>query len=166
MELRCTLTPFDLPETTAYIWSRVRTAGGDGARLFTVEAVLLIHQRSRGIPRSINVICENALISGFAEQEQPVTRRLVLEVCEEFELDERPPTAATENSTGFLHLRESAEGPNGLQGAELPLSSAGVEEPAANDISPPAAAQSGRRWRLFEEWPKTHPGDSKAGSRP
>jgi general secretion pathway protein A len=156
VELRCTLTPFDVSETAAYIWSRIRIAGGDGARLFTIEAVRLVHERSRGIPRSINVICENALISGFAEHEQPVTRRLVLEVCEEFELYEQLQTAAIENSTNVLHRRESDEGPNEVRGAELAPSSVGVEEPAAKDIPPAAAAQSGRRWRLF----------SKAGTRP
>jgi general secretion pathway protein A len=85
IELRCTLMPFDLPETAAYIASRLSTAGAQIAP-FTREAVCVIHQRSRGIPRSISVICENALISGFAENERPVTSRLVTEVCNEFDL--------------------------------------------------------------------------------
>jgi general secretion pathway protein A len=85
IELRCTLTPFDLPETAAYIASRLSTAGAVIAP-FTREAVDVIHQRSRGIPRSISVICENALISGFAEGERPVTSRLVIEVCDDFDL--------------------------------------------------------------------------------
>jgi general secretion pathway protein A len=93
IELRCTLTPFDLPETAAYIASRLSTAGAQIAP-FTREAVDIIHQRSRGIPRSVSVICENALISGFAEGERPVTSRLVIEVCNDFDLralDSRTP---------------------------------------------------------------------------
>jgi general secretion pathway protein A len=85
VELRCTLTPFDLPETAAYIARRLSTAGAEIAP-FTREAVDVIHRRSRGIPRSISVICENALISGYAENERPVTSRLVTEVCDEFDL--------------------------------------------------------------------------------
>ena len=85
IELRYTLTPLDLRETAAYIASRVSTAGADSPP-FTREAVALIHERSRGIPRLISVICENALISGFAENERLVTRRLVQEVCDDFDL--------------------------------------------------------------------------------
>jgi type II secretory pathway predicted ATPase ExeA len=99
IELRCTLEPFDLPETAAYIASRLSTAGAELAP-FTREAVAVIHQRSRGIPRSISVICENALVSGFAEQERPVTSRLVTEVCDEFDLTALlPEVAAQENGS-------------------------------------------------------------------
>ena len=63
IEIRTSLSPLELPETAAYIWSRVRTAGGDAAKLFTADAIRLIHERARGIPRSISVIGENALIA-------------------------------------------------------------------------------------------------------
>ena len=52
-------------ETAAYIAGRIRTAGGDAAKLFTREAVVLIHERSGGIPRTISVMCDNALLTGF-----------------------------------------------------------------------------------------------------
>ena len=78
--LRCEIAPFELPETAAYIASRIRTAGGEASRLFTREAVMLIHERSRGIPRTISVMCDNALLSGFALGRQPVDREIVLEV--------------------------------------------------------------------------------------
>ena len=82
--LRCEIAPFELAETAAYIASRVRTAGGDASRLFTREAVTLIHEYSGGIPRTINVICDNALVSGMALGRQPVDRAIVLEVCRDF----------------------------------------------------------------------------------
>src|SRR5262245_51051888 len=63
--LRCELRSFTLEETASYIATRVRVAGGDPARIFTREAVVMIHQWSRGIPRTINVICDNALVTGF-----------------------------------------------------------------------------------------------------
>src|SRR5437870_3172362 len=77
---------FELGDTAAYIVSRIRTAGGNTTKLFTREAVTLIHEFSRGIPRVINVMCDNALISGFALKRQPVDRDIVAEVCRDFDL--------------------------------------------------------------------------------
>ncbi len=84
--LRCDLRPLDMEETTAYIAERVRIAGGDAAGLFSREAQQLIHQCSQGIPRTISVICDNALVSGFATSQRPIGWEIVREVCEDFDL--------------------------------------------------------------------------------
>ena len=84
--LRCEIEPFQLPETAAYIATRIRTAGGVPSKLFTREGVSLIHEHSGGIPRTISVICDNALVSGMALDRQPVDRSIVLEVCRDFHL--------------------------------------------------------------------------------
>jgi len=55
--------------------------------VFTREAIDLIHQCSRGIPRTISVICDNALVSGFAGDERPIGWETVFEVCNDFDLD-------------------------------------------------------------------------------
>jgi type II secretory pathway predicted ATPase ExeA len=89
--LRCDLQPLDRGETADYIAARIRTAGGDSRQLFTREAVELIHQCSRGIPRTISVICDNALVSGFAADRKPVGSELVYEVCRDFDL--KPPAS-------------------------------------------------------------------------
>ena len=89
--LRCEVSPFDLAETAAYIASRIRTAGGEASRLFTREAVMLIHEYSRGIPRTISVMCDNALLSGMALGQKPVGRDIVLEVCRDFDLSGPQP---------------------------------------------------------------------------
>jgi hypothetical protein len=47
---------------------------------------MLVHERSRGIARTINVICDNALLSGMALGRRPVGREIVMEVCEDFDL--------------------------------------------------------------------------------
>ena len=60
---------------------RIKTAGGDAAQLFTRDAVVAIHERSRGIPRIISVICDNALVNGFAADQKPVGAAIVAEVC-------------------------------------------------------------------------------------
>jgi type II secretory pathway predicted ATPase ExeA len=84
--LRCELKPLDLAETAAYIASRIRTAGGQASKLFTREAVQLIYEFSRGIPRTISVMCDNALLGGMAVGRQPVDREIVNEVCRDFDL--------------------------------------------------------------------------------
>ena len=86
VELRCDLRPLDLGETGAYITARVKVAGGQAPALFTREAVMMIHERSNGIPRVISVICHNALMNSFAQGRKPVTTDSVLEVCRDFDL--------------------------------------------------------------------------------
>jgi type II secretory pathway predicted ATPase ExeA len=84
--LRCEIAPFDLPETAAYIDTRVATAGGDAAKLFSREAVTLVHEYSHGIPRTINVMCDNALVTAMAKGRHSVEQETVLEVCGDFRL--------------------------------------------------------------------------------
>jgi general secretion pathway protein A len=83
--LRCQLRPLTLSETSAYIEGRIRAAGGTG-QVFTSEAVELIHERAHGIPRSVSVIADNALLGGFAAGERPVGIEQVREVCRDFDL--------------------------------------------------------------------------------
>jgi general secretion pathway protein A len=84
--LRCELEPFTLDDSAAYIARRIHAAGGVPAEMFTQEAVRLIHERAAGIPRVINVICDNALVSGMALGRRRVERAVVTEVCEDLRL--------------------------------------------------------------------------------
>ncbi|HEY3383883.1 MAG TPA: AAA family ATPase [Vicinamibacterales bacterium] len=97
--LRCDLMPLDLGETAAYIAGRIVIAGGDSPRIFSREAVHLIYERSRGIPRTISVICDNTLLSGFAQGVKPVGSHIVLEVCRDFRLPPRKVAALGSPST-------------------------------------------------------------------
>jgi type II secretory pathway predicted ATPase ExeA len=72
ISLRCELGPLDLADTAAYIAGRLRIAGGNPVQIFSREAITIIHESSRGLPRTINVVCDNALIGGFAAQVRPV----------------------------------------------------------------------------------------------
>jgi hypothetical protein len=94
--LRCSLAPLTLAETIAYIAARVRVAGGEASTLFSPEAVQLVHERSGGIPRTISVICDNALVSGYALDRRPIDRSIVLEVCTDFDFTEPGPEESTE----------------------------------------------------------------------
>jgi general secretion pathway protein A len=92
--LRCVLPPLDLEETSAYIANRIGVAGGQGSRLFTTGAIEAIFEHAQGIPRTISVICDNALVSGFAADERPIGHQTVLEVCRDFDLHPAGPPAS------------------------------------------------------------------------
>jgi len=84
--LRCELRPLSRAETETYIAGRIRAAGGIGARVFTREAVALIHEGAQGLPRTVNVIADNALLGGFAAGQKPVGTDLIMDVCRDFDL--------------------------------------------------------------------------------
>jgi type II secretory pathway predicted ATPase ExeA len=88
--LRCALTPLSLSHTASYIAGRIRVAGGTPMNVFTREAISAIYAASGGLPRVINVICQNALIGGFAAQVRPVSRAIVEEVCRDFDVRSGP----------------------------------------------------------------------------
>jgi len=83
--LRCSLTALTQLETSAYVASRLRIAGGGSVEVFTEDAIATIHERSGGIPRTISVIADNALVTGYALDCRPVDRDIVLEVCRDFD---------------------------------------------------------------------------------
>ncbi len=82
--LRCDLLPFTLSETVGYVATRIRSVGGDPTRLFTRDAMILIHEHSRGIPRTINVLCDNVLVQAYALGRSIVDSAMVLDVCRDF----------------------------------------------------------------------------------
>ena len=85
--LHARLQPLSLEETEGYIRTRLKRAGANGQGIFSPEAVRAINRYSQGIPRLINLICENALISGFAAHRRPIPVELVEEVAKDFQFD-------------------------------------------------------------------------------
>jgi general secretion pathway protein A len=86
--LRCHTFPLTLAETFGYVADRLRIAGANGNPIFSRDAIQLVHQYSRGIPRLINLLCEHSMISAYVDHLRPVPARLVAEVAREFQLDE------------------------------------------------------------------------------
>lgn len=109
--LRCVLDPLQMDGMSRYIAGRIRAAGGAGTDLFSAEALDLIHRVSGGVPRLINTICDNALLTGFAVEESAISRDTVLEVCRDLNLD------VPKNSEGSAgERRESPLVPGGAPG--------------------------------------------------
>ena len=127
--LRCQLEPFDVEETAAYIASRISTAGGVPSGVFTREAVMLIHEYAGGIPRTISVICDNALVSGMALGRHLIDRAIVVEVCRDLHL---APRRELVERTKTAELDEQvAPAQNPLEGASSSIRNpAGLPAPA------------------------------------
>jgi general secretion pathway protein A len=88
--LRCVLPPLSLQETAMYIAARIERAGGNPGRLFSRDAVIAVYEHSGGIPRTINVICDNALLTGYADDRRLIDADTVHTVCRDFDLQRRP----------------------------------------------------------------------------
>lgn len=75
------LEPLDRDDTRRYIAHRVRIAGGDADLLFDEQACHAVHEYARGVPRLINVLCETALVYGFADQKPGIDAQTVHDVA-------------------------------------------------------------------------------------
>ena len=78
--LRATIQPLQQKESQAYIEHRVALASATGTPLFTQGAMKLLIREAEGIPRRINILCDNALITGYGRQQKPVSVREVREI--------------------------------------------------------------------------------------
>jgi general secretion pathway protein A len=87
--LRTHLMPLSFEETQRYIEHRLEVAGAESnaSSIFTPKAVSLIYRYSRGYPRLINTIGENALITAYAKQVTSVTPEIIKQVAKEFRLE-------------------------------------------------------------------------------
>lgn len=85
--LRCTLTPFTLAESNEYINSRLKKAGMPEQTVFPEEVLQEVHLRSQGIPRLINAICDNLLLTAFAVETKVTTLAMLDEVCKDMRLE-------------------------------------------------------------------------------
>ena len=79
------LMPLDGPETHAYINHRLRRAALGEPMEFPAEAAAVVHARSRGVPRTINVICDATLVFGYGDERRDIDGALVEVVVAELE---------------------------------------------------------------------------------
>jgi DNA transposition AAA+ family ATPase len=87
--LRCRLESLDESETKGYILRRLERAAANSQpeAIFSDEALAAIYRFSRGIPRLINTICENALISAYADKCSTVSGRVIEEVADDLHIN-------------------------------------------------------------------------------
>jgi general secretion pathway protein A len=94
--MRCRLAPLSSDEVAPYINSRLHTVGYEGKELFDPGSVQKIALYSKGIPRLINVICDNALLIAYATSKSKVSAEIIDEVARDLQLVEPPKVKGVE----------------------------------------------------------------------
>jgi general secretion pathway protein A len=109
--LRAALGPLDAEETREYIERRLQIAGADPHRspIFPVETIAAIFRHSRGLPRLINSISENALIAAYARQVSTVSPEIVENVAREFRLDVVGTAPRNEANDSDMNVQRTAK---------------------------------------------------------
>ncbi len=90
--IRATIYPLTREESLNYVKHRLMKAGmkeGQLSSIFTKDAIQLIIKHARGIPRTINILCDNALINGFGHQQRPITSEIAKDVITDFRIKEK-----------------------------------------------------------------------------
>jgi hypothetical protein len=70
-------------ETGDYIRHRLQKAGGENQTLFTPDAIAAVYRHSVGIPRTINLLCDAALVYGYADELRTIPRDLIEQVMQD-----------------------------------------------------------------------------------
>jgi type II secretory pathway predicted ATPase ExeA len=117
ISIRTRLIPFTLQQTAEYIHHRLGTVGRESSELFPPDTVPLIYLLSRGIPRLINSVCDNALLIAFAQQAECVSIPMLREVCTDLDLgdmaafDEQQAAAVRSSASPFASPSPSSASP-------------------------------------------------------
>jgi general secretion pathway protein A len=165
--LRCEIKPLpNIEETEKYVKSRLLTAGAQRTDVFTQSALDYVFRCSEGIPRQINNLCDNALLAGYAAGEPTVTRAIIEDVADTFDMlpraaagrpvaDERESPARIFDARGRAELWSAGNGGDGEAAAgsdgATPRAAREVERevPRAFDVNDIGAAF--RRWDVMGE---------------
>jgi general secretion pathway protein A len=85
VSLRYHLFPLDEEDTKKYLEKRLISAGAIDPHIFTAKATERIYRYSRGIPRLINIIGDNALLAGYSENKKIIGPKMIKEAAQKLE---------------------------------------------------------------------------------
>jgi len=136
---RCRLRPLKLDEVGSYIEMRLKAVSGGRKDLFPTDTIERIAAYSKGIPRLINIICDNALLIAYATSRTVIGAEVIEEVADELQLRDPAPSPARAVSTKRPELNAACDV------AESAGMSGRGEEPAKDcwRITSESGAQSG-----------------------
>jgi len=83
--VRAKILPLSKEESLYYIQHRMQKAGANSTTVFTKSGLQTIVNKAGGIPRVINILCDNALITGYGYQRRPIDAKIVREVIADIE---------------------------------------------------------------------------------
>src|SRR5271167_3527987 len=85
--LRCSVNPLTAEQTLEYVKERMARAGLPEQQIFPDELLLELYTRTHGIPRLINAVCDNLLVTAFAMEQKVATVPMLDEVCKDLRLE-------------------------------------------------------------------------------
>lgn len=83
--IRSMIHPLTKIESFEYLKFRLKMAGGNPGEIFSPPALKKIVHKAQGIPRTLNILSDNALITGFGYQQKPVTAKIVREIIQDLD---------------------------------------------------------------------------------
>jgi general secretion pathway protein A len=108
ISIRHHIPPLNPRETKDYMANRLRVAGAKNLNhIFSKSAVEAIYNFSRGFPREINVLADNALLLGYAKGIKKVTPSMVRDCYEDLRIDDSP-TKEDSRKTEYKEIKDSA----------------------------------------------------------
>jgi len=133
------LNALDAGETEAYINHRLRRAALGAPLQFRRDVTERVHERSRGVPRLVNVICDAALVFAYAEERHTIDPSLMAEVFTELEeTGVLRPTAPARDVTTAVEASAVEASHRTAEERTAPMASV-VGDPAAATEAVPAA---------------------------
>jgi type II secretory pathway predicted ATPase ExeA len=102
VSIRYQLRPLSRDEVGGYVSHRMQVAGPSASVVFQPKAIDVVHRRTKGIPRLVNLVCDRALLAAYSARTSRVTADIVFQAAETLELvDEQP------SRLGWLSRRAS-----------------------------------------------------------
>jgi general secretion pathway protein A len=83
--IRSTIQTLTKTESLEYLQFRLKMAGGNPGSIFSAPALKKIINKAQGIPRTLNILSDNALVTGFGYQQKPVTTKIVREIIRDLD---------------------------------------------------------------------------------
>jgi general secretion pathway protein A len=83
--IRYNIDALNFMDTREYILYRLKKAGARDLSMFDKGAIKAIYKYSKGIPRVINIVCDNALLTGFSQEQRKIGKPIVKEVIKDLD---------------------------------------------------------------------------------
>ena len=83
--IRRKIRPLTQEESRQYIDHRLRLVGSSSSEVFTPEAGSMICRHSKGIPRTINIVCDSAFLIGYGISRKKIDANIIREVISDLD---------------------------------------------------------------------------------
>ncbi|MBC16716.1 MAG: ATPase [Desulfovibrio sp.] len=142
IQIGCHIQPLNAEEVKEYVYYRMERAGNRDAVQFTDQALYLVHEQSRGIPRLINILCDYLLIDSFANQKNTVNEADVSDIVTELDFERQYWQSSAPSSSDERH--------QGAQPSKKPGTHVSGKNPIGAKRLPPRAEKVLRQIRGVE----------------